>query len=346
MNGRYVLVAAALVSTIACASKTNLSVSAKASSQTAAATGATAPTSLDLGNGISLDRVRIVVRKLKLEGTVAAADSASTTSSSAPLVQEADSDGTTELEREHDAEEEPVLGPFLVDLSGPTLAGGIQQAFDARVPQGTFHELKLAIGPVSVEKAGTDQKLAEMAAQNASIIVDGTIAGADGAVVSFSFVSSLRAEVDKEGKIVVSDAKGNNVTLSIDPKGWFGGNGTALLDPRDPANKEAIEANIRASLDAFEDDDKDGDEGAGAGDDHDDAGSPAPTPSPTPPAATIDGAALYTADCAGCHGALPGSKKGSSAATIQNAINMNYGGMGQFSNLTAAQVAAIATAIQ
>ncbi len=60
----------------------------------------------------------------------------------------------------------------------------------------------------------------------------------------------------------------------------------------------------------------------------------------------IDGAALYTSQCAGCHGTLPGSKKGASAATIQSAINNNRGGMGQFSTLTAAQVQAIADAIK
>ena len=57
----------------------------------------------------------------------------------------------------------------------------------------------------------------------------------------------------------------------------------------------------------------------------------------------IDGAALYTQYCAGCHG---NGKKGSSASSIQTAINNNVGGMGSASlrALTAAQVAAIAAA--
>jgi hypothetical protein len=55
----------------------------------------------------------------------------------------------------------------------------------------------------------------------------------------------------------------------------------------------------------------------------------------------IDGAALYTTYCSGCHGT---SKKGSSAANIQGAIDSNRGGMGSLSFLTAAQVAAIAAA--
>ena len=58
----------------------------------------------------------------------------------------------------------------------------------------------------------------------------------------------------------------------------------------------------------------------------------------TPP---IDGDALYTQYCSGCHG---NGKKGSSATTIQNAINSNRGGMGSLSFLTSAQITAISTA--
>ena len=59
-----------------------------------------------------------------------------------------------------------------------------------------------------------------------------------------------------------------------------------------------------------------------------------------------DGAALYTANCASCHGALASSQVGgASASQIQNAINGNTGGMGRLSGLTSAQVAAIASAL-
>jgi mono/diheme cytochrome c family protein len=55
----------------------------------------------------------------------------------------------------------------------------------------------------------------------------------------------------------------------------------------------------------------------------------------------IDGTALYNQYCSGCHGT---SKKGSSAAAIQAAINANTGGMGSLSTLTPDQIAAIAAA--
>lgn len=65
-------------------------------------------------------------------------------------------------------------------------------------------------------------------------------------------------------------------------------------------------------------------------------------------APAADGAALYAANCQGCHGPInaiermPGSR---SAQDIQNAINSNKGGMGVLSDLTTTEIAAIAAAI-
>lgn len=62
-------------------------------------------------------------------------------------------------------------------------------------------------------------------------------------------------------------------------------------------------------------------------------------------AAAIDGAALYTANCSNCHGALASSeKRGRTAPQITNAIASNRGGMGSIS-LTPEQIAAIAAAL-
>ena len=62
-------------------------------------------------------------------------------------------------------------------------------------------------------------------------------------------------------------------------------------------------------------------------------------------APTIDGAALYTSTCAGCHGALASSvKRGRSAAQITAAIG-SVGSMKGIT-LTSAQIQAIATALQ
>ena len=74
--------------------------------------------------------------------------------------------------------------------------------------------------------------------------------------------------------------------------------------------------------------------------------APAPAPTPAPSPAPLDGAALYAAQCAGCHGVLATSAKaGATAARIQTAINGNIGGMGGLSALTTQQVQAIADAL-
>ncbi|HEY6837296.1 MAG TPA: fibronectin type III domain-containing protein [Geobacteraceae bacterium] len=67
----------------------------------------------------------------------------------------------------------------------------------------------------------------------------------------------------------------------------------------------------------------------------------------TTAAPAIDGAALYTQYCAGCHGPLAtSSKRGATATQIQTGITNNFGGMGSLSFLTSAQIQAIATALK
>lgn len=68
---------------------------------------------------------------------------------------------------------------------------------------------------------------------------------------------------------------------------------------------------------------------------------PAP---PTGGGGTPEGQALYAANCAGCHGAAPGTKAGRTAAQIQAAIN-GVSAMSGLSGLTAAEVQLIADAI-
>ncbi|MFN2547357.1 MAG: DUF4382 domain-containing protein, partial [Myxococcales bacterium] len=137
------------------------------------------------------------------------------------------------LKLEGDAEVELSQGPFDVDLTGASL-GSVEKVFDASVPAGTYRELRFDIS---------------------SILVEGTF-GAE----AFSFSADLTLSQKKEGRFVVG-ADSSNITLSIDASKWFG-----ALDPRDAANRAAIEANIRGSFDAFQDDDRSGHDDAD--DDH------------------------------------------------------------------------------
>ena len=69
-------------------------------------------------------------------------------------------------------------------------------------------------------------------------------------------------------------------------------------------------------------------------------------PTPPPPPVTPDGAALYTANCAACHGPLASSsKQGISIARLQAAISANTGGMGSLSTLTVSEIQSIVTAL-
>jgi mono/diheme cytochrome c family protein len=62
--------------------------------------------------------------------------------------------------------------------------------------------------------------------------------------------------------------------------------------------------------------------------------------------AALDGAALYAANCAGCHGPLATSgKQGAPPLRIQTAIGSNRGGMGSLSSLSADQIQSIADAL-
>jgi hypothetical protein len=72
------------------------------------------------------------------------------------------------------------------------------------------------------------------------------------------------------------------------------------------------------------------------------SGGAAPVLTQTCTGPVLDGAALYTQYCSGCHG--PTGKKGRPASAIQGAITNNTGGMGFLSTLTAAQIQAISSA--
>ena len=78
--------------------------------------------------------------------------------------------------------------------------------------------------------------------------------------------------------------------------------------------------------------------------------TPPPPPPPPPPPGGLDGAALYVANCAGCHGSITAIRlmpvSNRTVADIRRAIDANKGGMGFLSTLTDAQLQAIVDAMQ
>jgi len=204
--------------------------------------------SAQAANGVELTRMRIAVRRLRLE-------------------------------RRSDSFEARIAeGPLLLDASGDKLAGALLELVTSNVPAGTYDELKIDIHRVDSAPAGAFDDLVQ---RGVSVLLEGTVDGQ-----TFTFASALEAELEQEGPFEVGTTA-SNITLSIDASKWFLAAGGSRLDPRDPANRAAIEANIRASFRAFEDDDEDGEEDhddrdAGdddhsrhdGGDDHGDAGTP------------------------------------------------------------------------
>jgi hypothetical protein len=208
----------------ACGGGTKLSLSSRTG--TAASPAASSPRALALSNGITIDRLRVVIREVELERASAQRD---------PV---------------KDLEEFEV-GPFLLDLQGTALNGTVQRIVVSDVPAGPYRELKFKVHkPSSSESA--DPNVKAMADLDASIVVEGQIDGQP-----YTFMSAVDAEQKFEGSFDLA-AGINNVTLNLDPSSWFGGAGAARLDPRQSANRSQIENNIQISMKAFDDDDRDG----------------------------------------------------------------------------------------
>jgi hypothetical protein len=256
---KVVPVAAAMFLAAGCSKGSGgLSVSAKGSGGTAVAR------SLDLGNGIVVDRVRVVVAEIKLE----AAETLSPMDMPKVAVRKDGDSGGDDGDGEGENEGGEVkVGPFLIDLTGDQLGGPLNRVFDGEVPPGTYREVRLRICPVTADQAGADLGLAAMAGLGDSVAIDGTSGTGS---TPFELGLSFCAKIDREATIVVAaDGTSTNLTLTVDPGKWFAGPNGSTLDPTKDADRSTIQANILSSFDVFKDDDDDGeddDHGGGGGD--------------------------------------------------------------------------------
>jgi hypothetical protein len=143
-------------------------------------------------------------------------------------------------------------GPFLLHVSGEGLEGAVTQEFVIEAPAGTYDELRFIVHKLEdFQVIGVP----ELDGPRASLAVAMTIDGTDPVL----FTSDLNEAQRIARRFTVADGEApDNITISIDPAGWFGAGSGAFLDPRVGSNRQAIEENIQASIDAFEDDDRDG----------------------------------------------------------------------------------------
>ena len=181
----------------------------------------TANGAAQVASGIEVTRVRVVIRHLRLE---LAADQTETKISE---------------------------GPLLLDVSGTDLAGALVQLVTTSVPAGTYDKLKLEIHDIA---SAPSSEFKDLVDHGASVLIEGTVD-----TQPFTFASALEAELEHQGRFQLGSSA-SNITLSIDASKWFTAADGSRLSPLDAVARDAILANIRASLSAFEDDDKDGEE--------------------------------------------------------------------------------------
>jgi hypothetical protein len=273
MRHRIVVATCLTLSLAACSSSGSSSGITVSASAARPATAALRAARLDAGNGVVVDRIRVVVRKFEVEGEPAcgapSAGSTGTAGTGAGLVlgRAADRGSSgSESSGKDDGECEIESGPFLVDLAGDALATGVHPVTGIDVPAGTYEELRFDVHVIDVAKAGQDAGLLAMAQAGASILVNGTVEREP-----FEFRSAISVSQKREGTIVVDPNTGANVTLDLDPSGWFQAADGSRLSPTDPAARAAIEAAIQASVRVVHDDDEDGEddetEGHGGSDD-------------------------------------------------------------------------------
>jgi hypothetical protein len=287
--------------------RTQVTVSARSAAQKPSGAAAAAAGGVAVAGGVTLERVKLVVREIELErhaagaggaaagdddgtpdqgrgdapgtkggaddGTAdqgpgdapgtAGADGTAGDDDGTPDQGRGDAPGTAGAGGTRSGEVEVSAGPYLVDLSGEALSSGqIVEQFTLDVAEGTYDELKFRIHHLG---GGRRLEDADLGAGQDSVVVTGTLA--DGR--AFTFRSRLNEQLKMRGTFVIGGPSPSNITLSIDPSGWFVGPDGAPLDPTVESSRGAIERNIRASIDAFDDDDHDGadDHGRGGADD-------------------------------------------------------------------------------
>jgi hypothetical protein len=151
------------------------------------------------------------------------------------------------------------------------LTGAMTTVGTVTLPFGTYDELDLEIHQLESKDGAV--YIANPDLQNRSIYIRGYVGGDTTAV--FMFTSAIEAEQEQEFSpplVINNNSPTTNIVLAIDTSVWFSDGAGGYLDPRLSQNRQAIERNIKASVNAFEDNDDDGetDDDDGSDDDDDD----------------------------------------------------------------------------
>lgn len=246
----------------ACSSGSSLNLNARTTSAAGdggdTADAGTGDAGISLCSELLVDRVRVVVRRIDLERASIAADAGQDGGADAGA--DAGMDAGMDAGEDHgdagviscdcpDGSSACVkpgghvhIGPFLVDVVGGDLAGGIHQVFDVEVPAGTYEDVRFAINTLSRHQADGDGGLSEMKDLHASIAVEGLFGDS-----RFLFKTPMHLQQKQKGPFVVGPGA-KSIVLTLDPRSWFIGDRGQPLDPTDPRNRGRILASIRCSV--------------------------------------------------------------------------------------------------
>jgi hypothetical protein len=187
------------------------------------------PGYLVLDTGVEVDRFQVIMRNLRMQ--------------SEPTDGGYDTPGAAYVGP----------GPYLVDLTGSDLSGGAftKLVDDFAVGAHGFYEMNINLMPVSDGDVSLNPSLAPMLGKTF------VITGHDKNNAPFTFTSNMTTVLVRD-EVFRMGMNHNNVDINIAPNTWFALPDGGVLDPNDPAAAQQIEANVAASIDAYEDDNMDG----------------------------------------------------------------------------------------
>jgi hypothetical protein len=165
-----------------------------------------------------------------------------------------DTTGTPEDSTDFDSDHENAgqiryRGPFVIDL----LAGGAQDLGTQMVPAGNYHHV---MGHLQKLVGGGDLANTYPALVGATVLLEGDIHGDGGG--HFVFESRIDTEFIIHGSFQVAGDTPVTSFVVFDMSEFLRGNGGVFLDPRDPANENAIRVAIKHAVKTGIDADHDG----------------------------------------------------------------------------------------
>lgn len=202
--------------------------------------------SATVGTTVTLTKVQLVLSHIQLaqvDSSCAAADSVEDSAE----------------EPEHDDCREIKIAPVLVDVP---LATSATTAITASVPPGKYRNLHARIDALradSRQKGAAEFLAAHPEFAGTSIRIEGTYG-----TKPFVYTTDAKAQifVPFAPPLDVAANATPNITVAVDPSGWFKTASGTTIDPTtagpDQPNNRYIAANIRRSFRAFRDDDHDG----------------------------------------------------------------------------------------